>query len=68
MQCDLHAALAEEALQEQLSWRNQGHLIALDIARGLSYLHTTMKAIHFDLKVRARLLCACFRAMLACNH
>ena len=36
MQCDLHSALAREPLLEQLSWRNQGQLIALDIARGLS--------------------------------
>ena len=36
MQCDLHAALAEDALLDQLSWRKQGMLIALDIARGLS--------------------------------
>ena len=36
MQCDLHAALGQHALLDQRSWRNQGILIALDIARGLS--------------------------------
>ena len=36
LQCDLHDALGQEALLEQLAWRRRGHQIALDIAKGLS--------------------------------
>ena len=36
MQCDLHAALGQDALLEPLSWRKKGMQIALDIAMGLS--------------------------------
>ena len=35
MECDLHDALGQESLQEQLAWRKRGVSIALDIARGL---------------------------------
>ena len=36
MECDLHAALGQDALLEPLSWRKKGMQIALDIAMGLS--------------------------------
>ena len=36
LQCDLHDALGEEALSDQLAWRRRGRQIALDIAKGLS--------------------------------
>ena len=46
MQCDLYAALAEPSLQDRLSWRKHGMLLALDIARGLSCALPRYVAVH----------------------
>ncbi|KAK9805532.1 hypothetical protein WJX72_003632 [[Myrmecia] bisecta] len=45
---DLRQAMASERRAE-LRWCNKGQLVALDIARGLHFLHTK-KVIHSDLK------------------
>ena len=52
MDSDLYSTLAsseEDALQ--LSWYRAGRSVALDIAKGLHYLHQVARVIHFDVKV-----------------
>lgn len=51
---DLMAAIAND-LQNRLRWSRKGHLLALDIAKGLVYLHNN-QVIHMDLKSKNILL------------
>ncbi|KAL3148068.1 hypothetical protein ABBQ38_014354 [Trebouxia sp. C0009 RCD-2024] len=51
---DLRDALSHDTAKE-LSWYNKGHLIALDIVRGLVFLHSN-KVVHADLKAKNVLL------------
>ena len=34
---------------------DRGHMVAMDIALGLSYLHTAQNCLHLDIKVRPHL-------------
>lgn len=51
---DLRDALSTD-INKELSWYNKGHLIALDIIRGLVFLHSN-KVVHADLKAKNVLL------------
>lgn len=51
---DLRDALSHDTANE-LGWYNKGHLIALDIVRGLVFLHSN-KVVHADLKAKNVLL------------
>ena len=47
---DLWHALNDVDEAKFLVWRQRGKEVALDVARGLAYLHTTARIIHLDLK------------------
>ncbi|DBA87503.1 TPA: protein kinase activity protein [Trebouxia sp. C0004] len=51
---DLRDALSHDTKNE-LGWYNKGHLIALDVIRGLVFLHSN-KVVHADLKAKNVLL------------
>ena len=46
LQCDLHFALGQERLMQQLHWRKWGRRIALDIASGMSCAHLDARMLH----------------------
>ena len=64
---DLWHALGRPVVSRAVfGWHVWGHKVAIDLARGLHFLHSRVPSIvHFDLKVRPRLsLQACGQACL----
>ncbi|KAK9812104.1 hypothetical protein WJX73_006928 [Symbiochloris irregularis] len=61
---DLYTALADEELTRMLSWYKRGKSIALQIARGLFYLHSN-GIVHLDIKSPNILLTQTFQAKIA---
>ena len=56
---DLWHALGRPAVSRAVfGWHVWGHKVAIDLARGLHFLHSRVPSIvHFDLKVRWRSVC-----------
>ncbi|KAK9787355.1 hypothetical protein WJX73_003664 [Symbiochloris irregularis] len=61
---DLDTALADDSLCESLSWYQKGRTIALQIARGLFYLHSN-GIVHLDIKSPNILLTETWQAKIA---